>query len=144
MTIRIHTPALLLLATLTACYPQPAPADVLPLKPSSMPVDPVHPGRRPATFRDGSIPAGPDSGAGRRGGAADAATDNAPAFWGPFGTWTGAATGPLPRPVAAADVRCRLPAQRALQVASVPGPLPVLGVGAAYVYSRKLRRRIIR
>jgi hypothetical protein len=26
----------------------------------------------------------------------------------------------------------------------VPGPLPVLGLAAAYVYSRKLRRRIIR
>ena len=143
MTIRNHSTILLLLATLTACQTAPAHADVL-LDPANLPVDPVHPGRRPATFRDGSQPAGPDSGAGRRGGAADAAADNAPAFWGPFGTWTGAATGPLSSPVAAADVRCRPLAQQALQVASVPGPLPVLGPVAAYVYSRKLRRRIIR
>ena len=26
--------------------------------------------------------------------------------------------------------------------ASVPGPLPILGVGAAFAYSRRLRRRI--
>jgi hypothetical protein len=143
MTFRNPTPALLLLATLTACYPQPAQADVL-LDPANLPVDPVHPGRRPATFRDGSQPAGPDSGVGRRGGAADAAADHAPPFWGPFGTWSGQATGPLSSPVAAADVRCRLPDQRASQVDSVPGPLPVLGPVAAYVYSRKLRRRIIR
>ena len=143
MTIRNHIPCLLALATLTACQPPPAYADVL-LDPANLPVDPVHPGRRPATFRDGSQPVGPDSGAGRRGGAADAAADNAPAFWGPFGTWTGAATGPLSSPVAAADVRCRPLAQQASQVDSVPGPLPVLGVGVVYAYSRKLRRRIIR
>jgi hypothetical protein len=144
MTIRNHSTILLLLASLTACYPQPAQADVLPLKPSAMPVDPVNPDRRPATFRDGSIPAGPDFGAGRRGGAADAAADNAPAFWGPFGTWTGVATGPLQSPVAAADVRCKPPVQQALPVASVPGPLPVLGVGVMFRVSRSLRRRIIR
>ena len=27
-------------------------------------------------------------------------------------------------------------------IASVPGPLPILGVGAAFAYSRRLRRRI--
>ncbi|MCP9911065.1 hypothetical protein KBZ15_14325 [Cyanobium sp. BA20m-p-22] len=26
--------------------------------------------------------------------------------------------------------------------ASVPGPLPILGIGAAFAYSRRLRRRI--
>jgi hypothetical protein len=129
MTFRNHSTILLLLASLTACYPQPAHADVLL---DQLPPDPARPGWYAPVSRS-DVPMGgvdydfdPD-----RGPLLDAHAEDALWLVTP-GAW-GASTAPLP-----------LPAPDLVRCTPVPGPLPVLGVGAAYAYSRKLRRRIIR
>ena len=131
MSIRNHTPALLTLALLTACQPAPANADVL----NNLPARSVRPRWYPPTtwrhlFMGGNhYDFDPDTGP-------LALPSIQDPYWpSPYGTW-GAGTAPLPLPAPDVMRRCR-PVHPA-----VPGPLPVMGVAAAFAYSRKLRQRI--
>jgi hypothetical protein len=138
MSIRNHTPALLLLATLTACQPAPAHADAL-LDPDSVPADPARPGWRAPAAR-AYIPTGGrhfdyDPLTGPR--TLEELQDD---LWLVTpGTW-GASTGQvsLPPPPVVTPPGCR-PAP-----AAVPAPAGLLGVGAMFHASRQLRRRISR
>ncbi len=127
MAFRNHT--LLTLAMLTACAP--AHADAFP---DQLPSDPARPGWRPSAAR-AFQPAGgshfdydPESGALPLEDLQDDLWTVRPGTWG-----AGASAVPLPPPPPVTP--CRPPA-------AVPGPLPVLGLGAAFAYSRKLRNRI--
>jgi hypothetical protein len=136
MGIRNHMASAAILATLTACQPAPAHADVL-LDPASVPLDPARPNWRPADSRPG-FPAGVDPAGSHRGSHADdAGSSREPSAFDVYGRWQGAATGALSSPVASPVVRPCQPVP-----AAVPGPLPLAGVAAAFAYSRKLRQRI--
>ena len=118
------------LTTLTV----PASADVF--DPASMPSDPARPGWRPTIGRP-SIPNGVDFvGSNRGSNVNDAGGGGEPSAFDTWGRWQATPPSPLPRPVAPPVVRCRIP------VAGVPGPLPVLGVAAAWGWARRLRRRV--
>ncbi len=135
MTIRNHTAMAALIATLTA----PAHADVFH---DNVPTDPARPGWRPPATRPHIPMAGhyydfdPDTGP-------LAFPSIQDPFWpGPFGTWgwgAGASETPIPLPPPTVVRRCRPPA---VVPKKVPGPLPVLGLGAAFAYSRRLRQRL--
>ena len=132
MTIRNHATMAALIAALIACQPAPAHADAFP---GQLPPDPARPGWRPPATRPHQPAAGTaydfDPG---RGPLLDPHAEDR--IWlDPWGSWgPGTAAIPLPDP-APVVTPCRPPA-------AVPGPLPALGLGAAFAYSRKLRRRI--
>ena len=129
----ILTTALLLLLTSTL----PVHADVLPVQPSDMPPDPARPGWRPP-HRNPGIPDGADPAGGYRSSDVDDAGGGGEPFaFDTFGRWQATPPSPLPRPVAPPMVKCR-----PLPVSTVPGPLPVLGVAAAWGWARRLRRRV--
>ena len=122
------------LLIITACHPAPANADVF--NPAGVPPDPARPSWRPTIGRPG-IPANADPAGGNSGGHAVASPSGGePPAFDTWGRWQGTPPSPLPRPVAPPVVRCRIP------VAGVPGPLPVLGVAAAWGWARRLRRRV--
>ena len=121
------------LLIITACHPAPANADVF--DPAGVPPDPARPSWRPTIGRPG-IPDGADPAGGYRSSDVDdAGGSGEPSAFDTFGRWQATPPSPLPRPVAPPMVKCR-------PVASVPGPLPVLGVAAAWGWARRLRRRV--
>ena len=124
------------ITTITAYHLAPANADVF--DPASVPMDPARPGWRPP-HRNPGIPAGADPAGSNRGSHADDAGGGRepPAFFDTFGRWQGTPPSSLPIPMAPPMVRCR-----PLPVSTVPGPLPILGVAAAWGWARRLRARI--
>jgi hypothetical protein len=121
-------PALLLLL-LTACTPIPAHADANNLPPGA-PSPGGHPPANRAYISGAGVDYDFDPG---RGPLFDARIEDD--IWlDPFGGW--ATTTPLPVLPPPVVTGCR-PAPDA-----VPGPLPLLGLFAAFFYSRKLRQRI--
>lgn len=137
MTRHLCLTATLCALALAYCAPQPSYADAL-LDRGNMPADPVNPGRRiPAPV--GYVPMGgnhydfdPDRGRIFAPHIEDKLWLFTPGGW-------GASTSTLSvlPPVVVTD-RCRPP------VADVPGPLPIMGLAAAWRGSRRLRRMVNR
>ena len=125
-------------AVVAACIliaSHPVNADVF--DPAGVPMDPARPGWRPP-HRNPGIPANANSTNGNRSSDVDDAGGGGEPFaFDTFGRWQATLPSPLPRPMAPPVVRCR-----PLPVATVPGPLPVLGVAAAWGWARRLRRRV--
>lgn len=132
--MRARSLVLSLLLSLTACSIQPATADVAP-DPTNLPRNSLNTERRTNSPRpDFSITSNHYDFDPNRGPIFDPRIEDNLWYITP-GAW-GASTEPLPLPAPYVLKLC------VANPSSVPGPLPLLGLGTAFIYSRKLRRRI--